>query len=176
VDVPTPHWFYLINGGEILKKLKVKGQAKLNVMMILIAWASLLFIGKRDLKRFFPASIFILFIEIITGFIGKKNKWWFFFNKPNAFWFNEFPLEIGPILASSFWMLKIGVGSFKRFLTLNFLLQLIFTVPLTMFAKKKKYYTLVKFNKFQLFLYFFPKAFILYGVQKLFEKNYKPVE
>jgi hypothetical protein len=176
VDVPTPHWFYLIYGGEILKKLKVKGQAKLNVMMILVSLASLLFMGKKDLKRFFPASIFIFFIEMLTAFLGKKQKWWIFFNKPNAFWFNEFPLEIGPVLASSFWMLKFGAGNFKRFITMNFLLQLVFVFPISMLARNKNYYSLVKINSVQLFFYFFPKSFILYGVQKLFDKNYKPVE
>lgn len=143
--------------------------------MVLFSWASLLFIGKGNMKKFLPASIIIVLFEAINGLIGSKRNWWFFYNKPKNHFFNEFPFYIGPFFASSLWILRISFGDFKKFLLYNAILNATFAFPVAKFAKKIKYYT-VRLNGFQFFIYYFYKAFILYGLQYFFQKNYKPVK
>jgi len=54
---------------------------------------------------------------------------------------------------------------------LNAIGEAIFVSPITRLFTKLKLYKLVQFNEFQFFLYFFYKAFFLYGFQYLFEKK-----
>lgn len=58
-------------------------------------------------------------IEGINLQIGKRRKWWVFYNKPNSYLFNEFPFNIGPFLVGSMWILKWTYGNLKKFIFLN---------------------------------------------------------
>lgn len=137
--------------------------------MVLISWLTLPLIGSRNIKRFLPASILIFIVETLHARYGKKQRWWVFFNKPKSFSFGELPFQIGPFLAISLWFLKWAYGNFKLFILLNGITNAFFAYPVTYIGKKLKYYTMVRFNNFQFFLYFFFKAFLLYWFQYLFE-------
>ncbi|MGE8206663.1 hypothetical protein ACQKP0_19320 [Heyndrickxia sp. NPDC080065] len=155
--------------------MPMKNQWLLNVGMVLLSWLSLPFLGRRNIKRFLPASILIVLIEGINVQVGKKRKWWVFYNKPNSYFSGEFPFNIGPHLVGSMWILKWTFGNFKRFILLNAIVDAFFTFPLIRFLKKLKVATLVRINNWQFFLYIFYKAFLLYWFQYLFEnkKNMK---
>ena len=70
--------------------------------------------------------------------------------------------------------LGLHTGIFKRFILFNAILNAFFAYPLSFFAKKIRYYKLVRFNNHQFFLYFFSKEFLFYWLQYLFEKNKSP--
>jgi hypothetical protein len=149
--------------------MPIKNQWLLSVAMVLLAWLTLPFLGLRNIKRFLPASIMIILIESLHVQIGKKRKWWVFYNKPNSFLSGEFPFNIGPFLIGSMWILKLTYGNFIRFLLLNAFVDATFTFPIIWILKKVKIVTLVRINEFQFFIYIFYKAFLLYGFQYLFE-------
>ncbi|MEH7590739.1 hypothetical protein V7247_28795, partial [Priestia megaterium] len=92
-------------------------------------------------------------------------------NKPHSFIYNEFPFLIGPMLAVALWSLKWTYGNFKKFIILNALFQLFFAFLAKTLFVKIKLFKLVRFNAFQFFLYFFYKAFLLYGFQYIFESK-----
>lgn len=151
--------------------MPIKIQRLFNFAMILLAWLTLPFLGLNNLKRFFPASFLIVFFEFFNVLIGKRRKWWVFYNKPNSYLFNEFPFNIGPFLVGSMWILKWTYGNFKGFLLLNAIVDGFFTFPIAILSRKLKYYTLVRLNHFQFFLFIFYKAFLLYMFQYLFENR-----
>jgi hypothetical protein len=151
--------------------MTIKIQRFVNVAMILLSWLTLPLLGSRNIKKFLPASLLILLIEMLHAGYGKKQRWWVFYNNPKSYLFGELPYQIGPFLVISMWFLKWTYGNFKRFILLNAITNAIFAYPVTYFARKFRYYTLVRFNNFQFFLYFFSKAFLLYGFQYLFGKN-----
>jgi hypothetical protein len=151
----------------------MKNQWLLNIVMILLSLLTIPMLGRRTVKRFFPASILAVLICSLDAQIGKQRRWWSFYNKPQSFIQNEFPFLIGPMLAMSLWTLNWAYGNFKKFIMLNAIGEAIFVFPITKLFTKLKLYRLVQFNEFQFFLYFFYKAFILYGVQYLFEKYKK---
>lgn len=142
-----------------------------NIVMVLLSWISLSPMDWRSIKRFFPAFIFVFLINCFDVPIGKKRKWWFFYHKPNSFIQNEFPFLIGPMLAVALWTLKRGFGNFGKFITLNALYQIFFSFLAKTFFPKVKLFKLVRFNGFQFFIYFFYKAFLLYGFQYIFESK-----
>ncbi|PMC40545.1 hypothetical protein CJ195_02190 [Bacillus sp. UMB0899] len=151
--------------------MSLKNQKVFNIIMVLLSWSSVSLLGIHHLKKFFPATILIVILEMLHARIGKKRKYWVFYNKPNSFLFNELPYSTGPFIFISLWTLKIAYGDFKKFILLNGLVHAFFAFPITYLAKKFRYYRLVRINNVQFFLYFFSKSFILYLFQYIFGNN-----
>ncbi|WP_226669924.1 hypothetical protein [Metabacillus litoralis] len=150
--------------------MSTKNQWLLNIGVVLVSFLTLPALGLRNLKRFLPASILILLIEMLHQRYGKKQRWWVFYNKPNSSLFGEFPFQLGPFLMVALWTLKLAYGNFNRFILLNSLAHAFIAFPFSFLAKKLKYYSLVRMNNLQFFLYFLSKAPILYVFQTLFLK------
>lgn len=153
--------------------MSLKNQWLMNIAMVLLSWLSLFFIGKRNIKRFLPASVLIFFVETINVQFAKKRKWWVFNNKPKSYVSGELPFNIGPFFAFSMWVLKSSYGNFKRFLLLNAIIHTFFAFILMKIMKKIKVVKLVRIDGFQFFFYYFYKAFLLYGFQYMIENKRK---
>jgi hypothetical protein len=141
-----------------------------NLTIIIIPWLSLLFIGKRNIKRYSLASVIIGIFEIINHMYGHQRKWWEFYDKPKSFIRDELPFDIGPYMPFSMWILKFSYGNFKNFVLLNAFVNGFFAFLFMPLFKKIKIVRLNRLNYFQFFIYIHYKAYILYGVQYLFEK------
>ncbi|MCQ6276077.1 hypothetical protein JMM81_14175 [Bacillus sp. V3B] len=153
--------------------MSLKNQRFINIAMVLLPWFSLPFFGWRNIKRFLPASILVIILEALNVQVGKKRKWWVFYNKPKSYIWGEFPFNIGPFLVASMWILKWTYGNFKQFLLLNAIINAFFAFILRRIMEKLKVFKLVRFNELQFFLYFFYKAFFLYGFQYMIDNKKK---
>jgi hypothetical protein len=142
-----------------------------NIALLLLPWFSVLFLGKRNIKRFSLAGLIIVLCEMITQMIGQKRNWWVFFDKPKSFLRDLLPFSIGPYMPMSMWMLKLSSGNLKKFLLLNAIADGVFAFPGVKILKKLKIADLYRLNGLQFFLYLFSKAFLLYGVQYFVEKR-----
>lgn len=142
-----------------------------NLIIILVPWLSLLFIGKRHFKRFFASSFIIGVFEMINHIYGNKRKFWEFYDKPRSFIKDELPFDIGPYIPMSIWIHKFSYGNFKKFALLNALANAVFSFFFMPFLKKIKIIKLKRLNYVQFFFYIHYKAYLLYGVQHLIEKN-----
>jgi hypothetical protein len=141
-----------------------------NLSIIVIPWLSLLFIGKRNFKRYSIAGIFIIIFEIINHLYGHKRHWWKFYDKPRSFFKDELPFSIGPYMPLSMWLLKYSFGNFKKFFLLNVLADGLFAFVFMDILKRFKIIRLNGLTRGQFFLYIHYKAYLLYGVQYLIEK------
>lgn len=153
--------------------MSLRNQWLMNIAMVLLSWLSLCFLDKRHIKRFLPASVLIFFVEALNVQFGKKRKWWVFYNKPKSYVSGEMPFNIGPFFALSIWILKGSYGNLKRFLLINAIIHAFFAFILMKIMKKIKVLKLVRINGFQFFIYYFYKAFLLYGFQYLIENKRK---
>lgn len=153
--------------------MPIKIQRMVNFAMVLLAWLTLPLLGLNNIKRFLPASLLIVLFELINVLIGKRRKWWVFYNKPNSYLFNEFPFNIGPFLVGAIWILKWTYGNFKKFISLNAAVNAFFAFILIKLLEKLKVAKLVRLNNFQFFLFFFYKAPLLYGIQYIIERKKK---
>ncbi|HWO74632.1 MAG TPA: hypothetical protein VNM69_01800 [Bacillus sp. (in: firmicutes)] len=150
----------------------MKLQLILNILMVVLSWMSLPLLGSRNIKRFLPASILIVLLEAVNVQIGRRRKWWIFYNKPKSYFTGEFPFNIGPHLVGSMWILKWTYGNFKCFILLNAIVDAFFCYIVPSFLKRVKIAALHRINNWQFFLYIFHKAFILYGIQYFLEKKF----
>lgn len=144
-----------------------------NIAMILIPWISVLFMGKRDIKRFFPASLITILFEMMNAKVGQKRKWWVFYDKRKSFITNELPFTLGPFLPGAMWILKLTYGNKKNFLLLNALVDGFFAFILTKVLEKLKIARLGRLNEVQFFIYLFYKVALLYGAQIFVENKRK---
>ncbi|WP_227939524.1 hypothetical protein [Alkalihalobacillus deserti] len=151
--------------------MSLKNQWLINIAMVLLSWLSLSFLGRRNIKRFLPASILVVFLEALNVQVGKRQKWWTFYNKPKSYISGELPFNIGPFLVGSMWILKWTYGNFKQFLLLNAIINAFFAFILVRVMEKLKVAKLVRLNNFEFFLYFFYKAPLLYGFQYIINKK-----
>lgn len=142
-----------------------------NLVIIVVPWLSLLFLRKREVKRFSFAGVVIVLFEIINHMIGHKRNWWKFYDKRNSFIKNELPFSIGPYMPMSIWLLKYSYGNFKKFVGLNIIADGVFAFLLMDILKKLKIIRLNRLNRIQFFIYLHFKAYILYGVQYLVENK-----
>ncbi|WML26736.1 hypothetical protein [Neobacillus sp. OS1-33] len=141
-----------------------------NLSIILIPWLSLLFIGKSNMRRYSFSGIFIVIFEIINHLYGHKRNWWKFYDKRKAFIKDELPFSVGPYMPISMWLLKFSFGNFKKFVLLNAISDGLFAFIIIDVLKKLKIVGLNRLSHFQFFIYLHYKAYLLYGVQYLFEK------
>ncbi|MGX6445103.1 hypothetical protein ACWM35_17965 [Neobacillus sp. K501] len=141
-----------------------------NLLVILIPWLSLLFLGRRNIKRYSLAGVFIVAFEILNHMYGHKRKWWKFYDKRKSFFKDELPFSVGPYMPLSMWILKFSYGNFKLFTLLNVIADGLFAFLFIDILEKFKIVGLNRLNHFQFFIYLHYKAYLLYGVQYLYEK------
>lgn len=144
-----------------------------NIIIIIIPWISLIIVGKRNLKRFASAGVFIVIVDIIDHLIAKKRKWWRFYSKSDSFFLNELPFVIGLYFPVSIWMLTLSYENFKKYIKLNAIGDGLFAFVLLPLLKKWKIVRLYKITNIQFFLFIFIKAFLLYFVQYTIENSSK---
>ncbi|WP_138420880.1 hypothetical protein [Aquibacillus sediminis] len=142
-----------------------------NIAMIVLPWLSVIFLGKRNIKRFFPAALITVIFEMTNAKVGQKRKWWVFYDKSKSFVSNELPFSAGPFLPGSMWILKLTYGNLKNFLLLNMAVDGFFAFILTKFLKMVKIAKLGRLNEFQFFLYLFYKVALLYSAQNFMENK-----
>lgn len=141
-----------------------------NLLIILIPWLTLLFIGKRSMKRYSVSGVFIIIFEIMNHMYGHKRGWWKFYDKRKSFFRDELPFSVGPYMPLSMWLLKSSYGNFKKFVFLNLIADGFFAFWFIDILKKAKIIRLNNLTHFQFFLYLHYKAYLLYGLQYLCEK------
>ncbi|TKC18969.1 hypothetical protein [Robertmurraya kyonggiensis] len=147
-----------------------------NLMILTIPWLSLLFMKKKNLKRYLLSSVLIGIFEIINHMYGRKRKWWKFYDKRKFFVRDELPFDIGLFIPFSIWMLNLSFGNFKKYLLFNAISNGIFAFFFIDVLKKFKIVGLNRLSHFQFFLYYHYKTYILYALQYLFGKMNKKKE
>ncbi|MCM3244063.1 hypothetical protein M3598_15025 [Cytobacillus oceanisediminis] len=132
------------------------------VLIILLSWLTVPFIGKRDFKRFYPAAIFMCLYVLIEGFIAEKNKWWTIKERLHPKLSGELPLILGPFFAGSIWILKLTYGRPLLYILLNTVVDAFFAYPFYTWFKKIGIWKLLRFSQLKLFMLFLMKSIFMY--------------
>lgn len=154
----------------VVTLMATKRHIVFNLAIIALSWFSLIFFGKRHFKRYSLASGIIAIFEIMNHLYGHKQKWWKFYDKRKSFIRDELPFDLGPYMPLSMWILKYSYGNLKKFVLFNVIANSFFSFFLIDVLKKFKIVRLNRLNHLQFFFYLHYKAYILYGIQYLFEK------
>ncbi len=140
------------------------------IIMVLLSWSSLLFLGRRDFKKYLPAGIFISIVTMITDKIANKRKWWCFQESIHPNISGENTWTWGLFFPATLWILKLSYGNLRSYITYNLVLHMSFVYLLLTFLKKIKVVSLVKLSKKQYLLSLLCREVLLYLFQ--FSKEY----
>ncbi|MED3574189.1 hypothetical protein [Cytobacillus praedii] len=140
------------------------------ILMMILSWITIPFVGKASIKRFLPAALFMAFIVRVVNFIAKKRKWWWWYEKIHHSVSGSFPFVWGSFFVGSLWVLKFTYGNFMKFMGLNLAVDSIFTYVIEPYLQKFGIASLVRMKKIQLMYVFTVLAFLLYGFQLVKEK------
>lgn len=143
----------------------MENKNKYILLMTILPWLSIPFIGLKSFKRFLPGALFTSLYLIIEGIVAEKKKWWWFHHnvKPNAL--GVLPLIVGPFFVGTLWILKTTFGRFKLYMIINMIVDAIFTYFGMSWFKKIGYVSLVRLTKHQFFLLFMMKPILVYAFQ-----------
>ncbi len=138
------------------------------VLVVLLSWLTVPFIGKRDFKRYYPAAIFMGVYILFEGAIAEKNKWWTIKERFHPKLSGELPMIIGPFFAGSIWILKLSYGKPLLYLLLNAIVDAFFSYPFYTFFRKLGIWKLVRFSQLHLFILFMLKSILMYVFHAVF--------
>ncbi|MEM5009050.1 hypothetical protein ABEP42_00080 [Priestia megaterium] len=140
------------------------------IVTVSINLLSLIFFGRRDLKRYLPAAIFISIVSTLLNKVAKKRVWWWFYKSVHPKIKGEDTWIWGLFFPIALWMLKSTYGNIRSFLIYDSILHILFIFPTLTFLKKVGIFSLVRINKLQYFLILSFRGILLYYFQ--FIKEY----
>lgn len=141
-----------------------------SVVMMILSWFSLAFVGKEYIKRFLPASLFMAIVVKVVNIIAKIRKWWWWYEKIHPSLSGEFPFIWGSFFAGSVWILKYTYGNLLKYLGTNLIAHSFFTYAVVPYLQKFGIASLVRMKKIQLMYVFMMLALLLYSFQLVKEK------
>lgn len=141
------------------------------LLMMISPWLSLPFMGRRSIKRFLPASLFISLIVTFEDVIAKKRRWWWWYESFHPKLSGIVPFVWGPFIVGSLWILKLTFGKFIKYIILNLIIDTMFIYFLVDWLRRLGFASLVRMKKYQLSLLFFFKSLLLYGFQILRDRK-----
>ncbi|MDT8862851.1 hypothetical protein N0O92_22005 [Alkalihalobacillus sp. MEB130] len=141
------------------------------VAMMFLPWLTMPFIGKQDIRRFYPGAIAMSIYLLIEAYVAENRKWWIFREKLHPKVWGIVPLIFGPFFVGSIWIFKFTYGRFFRYLFVNLLIDAFFTYIQVPWFTQIKYLSLKKLKKFELSILFLVKSILMYGFQYFYEKS-----
>lgn len=135
------------------------------LLMMLLPWLTVPFLGKRTIKRFYPGALFIFLWVAVESIVAKKRVWWRVYERliPNVI--GEMPFMLGPFFVGSLWILKWTFGNFTRYLFINLLFDILFAYPGMFILRKLGIASFVRLRPIQMVILFMSKSVIMYGIQ-----------
>jgi len=138
-------------------------------LTMIIPWVTAPLLGKKTLKHYLPAGVFIALMVRLTNVIAKRRKWWWWYGTLHPRLSRVIPFMLGPFFVGSIWILKWTYGKFLRYLALNMFFDGMFTYAMVPILTKFGVASLVRMKKIQLMYVFMVLTLILYAFQFLYE-------
>ena len=138
----------------------------------IIPWFSLLFIPKKDIKRYMPAALFTAITNIIIVDMGVSWNWWTI--RESIYPLNEvLPLAFA-FLAMELWILKYTYGRFLLFTVTEVLLTFVFILLVQPWLSFLGIWVRINVTNFLAYLPAIPQFILIYLYQMWQEDTLVP--
>ncbi|MYL31601.1 hypothetical protein GLW03_17415 [Halobacillus halophilus] len=139
------------------------------VTLFILSWLSAFFLGKRTFFRYLPIASFTSLIISVLSVVSNQRKWWEN-NNPLSPGPVDYTYKIGPFFLATIWIFKFTYGTFKKYVWLNALLNIINAYALAEVWERLGLFKLKKINHTIWYFICVHLSIIIYGVQFLMEK------
>jgi hypothetical protein len=147
---------------------------KFLLVIMLLPWLTVPFLGKQTVKRFSLTSLFIGLLFGAQSVYANRKGWWRVYPKliPNVI--NETPFIVGPFFVGAIWILKYTYGKFLRYTFLNIGVDFFHIFIFVKWLQKVGIASLIRLKDYQALILFSANAGIMYGFQWLIDKKVNP--
>ncbi|MCM3693705.1 hypothetical protein [Neobacillus niacini] len=144
------------------------------LVIMLLPWLTVPFIGKKALKRFSLTSLFVGLLFGVQSVYANKKGWWRVYTQlfPNVM--GEVPFIIGPFFVGAIWILKFTFGKFLRSTLLNLGVDFFHIFVFVRWLQRMGIASLIRLKDYQALILFSANAAIMYGFQWLIDKKVNP--
>jgi hypothetical protein len=143
------------------------------IIMMILPWFLFPLLGRKTVKRFLPAAIFISLVTTLIHRLANKQKWWWFYSSIHPKVKGSIPFTFGPQFLTALWILKMTYGKFPLFMLTTTMVHLLFVFPGINLIKRLGIFSLVRANRFHLFLLLLFRGLLLYSFQFAKETIFK---
>ncbi|PLS08602.1 hypothetical protein [Neobacillus cucumis] len=142
----------------------------LSFCTLVIPWLTAPLIGINSLIRYLPVATFIGYFFGFFSELADNKKWW---KVKNAL-FPRFRLDVSYLLGLYFivtiWAFKLTFGNFFKYLSLNIVIDYIFSFPIIKFFTKVGVFEFKKMRPKHFFIMSVFIAIVIYFYQSMVEK------
>ena len=159
---------------SISKKRKVyfmNNKKKFILVIMLLPWLTVPFIGKKAMKRFSLTSIFIGLLFGLQSVYANKNAWWRVHTHLFPRVMGEIPFIFGPFFVGAIWILKFTYGKYIRYTLLNLGVDTFHIYIFVKWLHRMGIASLIRLKDYQALLLLTANASIMYGFQRLIDKK-----
>ncbi|MCA0753528.1 hypothetical protein KP806_00575 [Paenibacillus sp. N4] len=140
---------------------------------LLLPWPTLLFLGKKSVKRYMPVAVFVSLLVTILFEVAHSLKWWVLIDQIVPWgYITNVSFVYGIFLVGTIWIFHYTYRNFWLYLLVNAVIDGLFMFVLSNFFEGR-IYNLVNFNQFQVFLLMVGLSLVIYGYQKWQEEVFK---
>jgi hypothetical protein len=152
----------------------MNNKRKYVLVIMLLPWLTVPFIGKKAMKRFSLTSIFIGLLFGLQAVYANKRGWWRVYTQlfPNVM--GEVPFIIGPFFVGVIWILKFTFGKFLRYTLINLGVDIFHIYVFIRWLQRMGIASLIRLKDYQALVLFSANAAIMYGFQWLIDKKVNP--
>ncbi|MBG9548920.1 hypothetical protein ACOSZF_05170 [Cytobacillus firmus] len=151
----------------------MKATTLIRLMHLVIPWLTIVFLPKKSFNKFSTVSVFAGILVLILSTLAIPFKWWTVEGGHFKKLLNDLTFILGPFFIGTLWIFHFTFGSFKKYLAVNAIMDLLFAYPLNYLYQRFKLYKLEKFKPIHIFLFFTSYAWIIYGYQEFFHRNHR---
>lgn len=144
------------------------------LVIMLLPWLTVPFLGKKAIKRFSITSLFIGLVVGAQSVYAHKKGWWRVYPQLFPNMISELPFIIGPFYVGAIWILKFTYGKFLRYTLLNLGVDTFHIYIFAVWLRRMGIASLIRLKNYQGLLLFSVNAFIMYGFQRLIDKKVNP--
>jgi hypothetical protein len=142
----------------------------LSLFILIGPWLTIPLIGKSPFIRFLPATTFVnLFISLFSV-IADRKKFWKVKNPIFRYTAVDFSYLLGLFFITTIWAFKLTYGNFKKYLTLNVIIDYLLSFPIVKFFTKVGIFEFKKMRPFHFFCFSVILAIIIYWYQWIVEQ------
>ena len=145
----------------------------LSACTLVVPWLTVPLIGKNTFLRFLPVATFVGYIFGFLSETADNKKWW---KVKNALFPNhrlDVSYLLGLYLITTIWVFKLTFGNFYKYLTINIIIDWLFSFPIVKFFTKVGVFEFKKMRPKHFFILSVSMAIIIYFYQALVEKVIK---
>ncbi|MDR4949799.1 hypothetical protein [Neobacillus cucumis] len=142
----------------------------LSFCTLFIPWLTIPLIGKNTFIRFMPVATFVGYIFGFLSETADNKKWW----KVKNGLFPNYRLDVsyllGLYLITTIWVFKLTFGNFFKYLTLNIIIDAIFSFSIVKFFTKVGVFEFRKMRPKHFYILSVSMAIIIYWYQLIVER------